>query len=297
MTAGSTSAETYVALLRGINVGGKNIIRMADLRSAFEAEGFRDVVTYIQSGNVIFRAPGSTPEALTTRIEEMLASAFDYQARIALRSREAMEAVVTGAPAGFGSQPDRYRYDTLFLRPPLTASAAMKEVRVRSGVDEAWAGDGGALFLAPDQPGLAELPEPARLDAGVSGDDDPQLEHDDPTPSTDVLSWRRNSTKSPTSRGSAVLVATSDVLDNICLRRHNCPIELGRRDRRRVRVGVRQLGCRCANGDLGVVACPSAIRTAARTAPCGHAERLPPPEHEGIAVPSGRWPLAAGVLF
>ena len=146
MTAESTSAETCVALLRGINVGGKNVIRMADLRSAFEAEGFRDVVTYIQSGNVIFRAPGSTPGALTIRIEEMLASAFGYQARIALRSREAMEAVVTGAPAGFGSQPDRYRYDTLFLRPPLAASAAMKEVRVRSGVDEAWMGDGVLYF-------------------------------------------------------------------------------------------------------------------------------------------------------
>ncbi len=120
MTGRSASQATYVALLRGINVGGRNVIRMADLRSAFEEGGFRDVATYIQSGNVIFRATGSTPGALTTRIEEMLASAFDYQARIALRSREAMEAVVTGAPAGFGSQPDRYRYDTLFLRPPLT---------------------------------------------------------------------------------------------------------------------------------------------------------------------------------
>ena len=146
MTEKGGSSETYVALLRGINVGGKNIIRMADLRSAFEAEGFRDVVTYIQSGNVIFRAPGSTPGALTIRIEEMLASAFDYQARVALRSREVMEAVVREAPEGFGSQPDRYRYDTLFLRPPLTASAAMKEVRVRSGVDEAWAGDGVLYF-------------------------------------------------------------------------------------------------------------------------------------------------------
>ena len=73
-----------MALLRGINVGGKNIIRMADLRSCFEAEGFRDVLTYIQSGNVIFRAPDSTPGALTIRIEEMLASAFDYQGKVVL---------------------------------------------------------------------------------------------------------------------------------------------------------------------------------------------------------------------
>ena len=146
MTVRSASAETYVALLRGINVGGKNVIRMAALRSVFEAEGFRDVVTYIQSGNVIFRAAGSTPGDLTIRIEEMLASAFDYQARVMLRSRKEMEAVVAGAPAGFGSQPDRHRYDVIFLRDTLTAQDAMDEVRVRPGVDEAWAGDGVLYF-------------------------------------------------------------------------------------------------------------------------------------------------------
>ncbi|MYA12430.1 MAG: DUF1697 domain-containing protein [Acidobacteria bacterium] len=146
MTEQGGASETYVALLRGINVGGKNIIRMADLRSCFEAEGFRDVLTYIQSGNVIFRAPDSTPRALTIRIEEMLASAFDYQARVMLRSRRQMEAVVAGAPAGFGSQPDRHRYDVIFLRDTLTAEDAMGEVLVRPGVDEAWTGEGVLYF-------------------------------------------------------------------------------------------------------------------------------------------------------
>ena len=64
----------------------------------------------------------------------------------------------------------------------------MREVLVRPGVDEAWAGDGRPLLLPADQPGFPELPQPARLDAGVSGDDDPQLEHDDPTAATHVLS-------------------------------------------------------------------------------------------------------------
>ena len=139
-TVPDTPSDTYVALLRGINVGGKNVIRMAELRSCFEATGFRDVITYIQSGNVIFRAPASAPGPLTIRIEEMLASAFNYRARVVLRSREQMDAVVAGAPAGFGSRPDRYRYDTIFVRAPLTATAAMEEVRTRLGVDEAWAG-------------------------------------------------------------------------------------------------------------------------------------------------------------
>jgi len=146
MTARIASEATYLALLRGINVGGKNIIRMAELRRCFETQGFRDVVTYIQSGNVIFRAPDSTPAALTMRIEEMLASAFDYPGKVVLRSRRQMEAVVAGAPAGFGSQPDRYRYDAIFLRDTLTAQDAMGEVRVRPGVDRAWAGEGVLYF-------------------------------------------------------------------------------------------------------------------------------------------------------
>ena len=140
------SVETYVALLRGINVGGRNIIRMADLRSCFEAAGFRDVITYIQSGNVIFHAPPSALAPLAIRIEDILASSFHYQASVVLRSREQMEAVVSGAPAGFGSRPDEFRYDAIFLRPPLTAEEAMRDVLVRRGVDEAWAGEGVLYF-------------------------------------------------------------------------------------------------------------------------------------------------------
>lgn len=146
MTVSNALSETWLALLRGINVGGRNVIRMAALRSCFEAEGFRDVATYIQSGNVIFRAPASAPGALPIRIEKMLASAFDYRAKVVLRSREQMEGVVAGAPVGFGSRPDRYRYDAIFLRDTLTPEDAMREVLVRPGVDEAWAGEGVLYF-------------------------------------------------------------------------------------------------------------------------------------------------------
>ena len=140
------SDTIHLALLRGINVGGRNVIRMAALREFFEAEGFHDVVTYIQSGNVIFRSPAVGLDALTSRIEEMLAAAFDYGAKVTLRSREQMRAVVEGAPAGFGSRPDVHRYDVLFLMAPLTVTDAMKHVRVRPGVDEAWAGEGVLYF-------------------------------------------------------------------------------------------------------------------------------------------------------
>ena len=146
MTVRGSADTTWLALLRGINVGGRNVIRMAELRKCFEANGFRDVVTYIQSGNVIFRSASSGSGALTARIEGMLAAAFDYRAKVTLRSREQMRAVIEGAPAGFGTQPDVYRCDVLFLMPPLTAADAMEHVRIRSGVDEAWAGEGVLYF-------------------------------------------------------------------------------------------------------------------------------------------------------
>ncbi len=138
--------ETYLALLRGINVGGKNIIRMADLRSCFEDQGFRDVATYIQSGNVIFRTPSTGLRPLTKHIEGMLSAAFDYEASVVIRSRKQMRAVVSNAPAGFGEQPETYRYDVIFVKAPLTANAAMEDVPTRPGVDEAWVGSGVLYF-------------------------------------------------------------------------------------------------------------------------------------------------------
>ncbi len=136
----------YVALLRGINVGGKNPIRMADLKACFERNGFEDVATYIQSGNVVFATDGGSQGALTDRIERMLADAFDFDASVVVRSQRQMRAIVDRAPEGFGADPAGYRYDVVFLKPPLTARQAMRSVPTRDGVDRAWAGSGVVYF-------------------------------------------------------------------------------------------------------------------------------------------------------
>ncbi len=146
MTKDTNTPQTYLALLRGINVGGKNVIKMADLRDCFEAEGYRDVATYIQSGNVIFRSPSSGLKTLTIRIEKMLAAAFDYEASVVMRNQKQMRAVVSNAPMSFGGKPDTYRYDVIFLKAPLTATSAMESIPARPGVDEAWAGSGVLYF-------------------------------------------------------------------------------------------------------------------------------------------------------
>jgi uncharacterized protein (DUF1697 family) len=138
----------YVALLRGVNVGGKNPIPMPALKAAFEAAGFRDVHTYIQSGNVLFTAPSSSQAELTGRVERTIRSAFDdYDASVVLRSRSQMRSIVDGAPEGFGTEPSTYRYDVVFLKAPLTAKTAIKDVTTKEGVDRIWAG-AGVLYLS-----------------------------------------------------------------------------------------------------------------------------------------------------
>ena len=132
----------YVALLRGINVGGRNRIAMAELKAAFDAAGFEDVATYIQSGNVIFRSGRRDSGPLARDIEEMLGGTFGYAASIVLRSHAQVRAVVDGAPAGFGADPAGYRYDVYFLKGPVTASSALRTVPTRPGVDELSAGRG-----------------------------------------------------------------------------------------------------------------------------------------------------------
>jgi uncharacterized protein (DUF1697 family) len=136
----------FVALLRGINVGGRNPIAMAELKACFEELGLEDVATYIQSGNVVFGSIGSSPTELTDRIEARLAANFGYEASVVLRSRRQMRGIVGRAPTGFGEDAARYRYDVIFLKAPLTARTAMRSVLTREGVDRAHAGAGVLYF-------------------------------------------------------------------------------------------------------------------------------------------------------
>jgi uncharacterized protein (DUF1697 family) len=130
----------YVALLRGINVGGKNLIKMTDLKACFEALGFENVKTYIQSGNVLFSADESDQANLTSQVEEALSKTFNYQSRVVIRSHKQLKEIVVHAPKGFGSDPATYRYDVIFLKQPLTAAEAMQSVSAKEGVDQAFAG-------------------------------------------------------------------------------------------------------------------------------------------------------------
>jgi uncharacterized protein (DUF1697 family) len=130
----------YLVLLRGINVGGKNIIKMADLKASFEAVGFANVRTYIQSGNVLIESAGKDKGLLTATIEVSLSQRFNFQARVVVVSQKELAAIIKSAPEGFGADEKKFRYDVIFLKEPLTPKEAMKSVSVREGVDTAHAG-------------------------------------------------------------------------------------------------------------------------------------------------------------
>jgi uncharacterized protein (DUF1697 family) len=136
----------YLALLRGINVGGNNLIAMADLRAWFEEAGATHVATYIQSGNVLFEGGRMSADAWSNAAEAGLSSRFGYAARVVVRSEPELRAIVDEAPPDFGISPDEYRYDAIFLRPPLRAAEAIEQVPTRAGVDVVVAGDGVLYF-------------------------------------------------------------------------------------------------------------------------------------------------------
>lgn len=138
--------KRYVALLRGINVGGKNLIKMTDLKVCFEALGLKNVSTYIQSGNVVFSTNRSNNAKLTGQIEGALSKTFNYKSRVVVRSYKEMQDIVAHAPKGFGSDQTKYRYDVIFLKTPLTAAKAMQSVTTKEGVDQAFAGKGVLYF-------------------------------------------------------------------------------------------------------------------------------------------------------
>ena len=101
-----SSVDRHVALLRGVNVGGKHRLPMADLRVLFDEAGAREVTTYIQSGNVAFSAPATRARVITAAVANAIEARFGFRAPIVHRSAAALGALfdenpflAAGAPA------------------------------------------------------------------------------------------------------------------------------------------------------------------------------------------------------
>jgi uncharacterized protein (DUF1697 family) len=137
---------TYVALLRGVNVGGKNVIKMAALAGCLKAARLENVRTCIQSGNVIFEASTGSARTLATRIEHAVSDRFGIESRAVVLSRNQLKAVLTKAPPAW-SRGSGLRCNIAFLRPPLESAEALEHVKVTPGVDSVASGP-GVLYLS-----------------------------------------------------------------------------------------------------------------------------------------------------
>ncbi len=135
--------NTYVILLRGINVGGKNTVPMAGLRKCLEEQGFSNVLTYIASGNVILKSDKRAND-VKAQIEGVLPENFkldDGFVKVLVLTYKQFQAIIDNKPKGFGEQPEKYHSDAIFLM-GINSAKAMPAFSPREGVDQVWAGNG-----------------------------------------------------------------------------------------------------------------------------------------------------------
>jgi uncharacterized protein (DUF1697 family) len=97
-SARTGTKSTYVALLRGINLGGHKIVKMEQLRQAFADLGFEDVKSYIQSGNVVFKAPLRPCESLAKQIEEKVQQQFGFPVLVVVKTADEIGEVIKNNP-------------------------------------------------------------------------------------------------------------------------------------------------------------------------------------------------------
>jgi len=135
--------NTYVLLMRGINVGGKNSVSMANLKKCLEELGYSNVSTYIASGNVILKSD-KRPDEIKAQIEEVLPKSFKLDSeliKVLVLTLGQLQAVVENKPKGFGEQPEKYHSDAIFLM-GIDAAQAKSVFDPREGVDKVWPGNG-----------------------------------------------------------------------------------------------------------------------------------------------------------
>jgi uncharacterized protein (DUF1697 family) len=134
---------TYLLLLRGINVGGKNRIPMSNLRKCLEEQGFTNVTTFIASGNVILES-SKKPFEIKNITENALSVCFKIDSdviKVLVLTCKQLQAIIDNKPKGFGEHPERYHSDAIFLM-DIDVKQAISLFNPREGVDKVWPGYG-----------------------------------------------------------------------------------------------------------------------------------------------------------
>lgn len=130
----------YVALLRGINVGGNNKISMKLLKETFERAGMQQVVTYINSGNIIFSDEGRSHSELSERLEQAIEADFGLSIRVIVRNEEEMQAVIEALPDSWTNDA-HMKGDVMFLWDEINDRSVLDKLPIKPGI--------GSLIYTP----------------------------------------------------------------------------------------------------------------------------------------------------
>lgn len=119
--------KKYIALLRGINVGGKNKLSMPELKEQFKQNGYNHVITYINSGNIIFSAGHTDEIKLKEECEALIANKFQLNIPVVIISNDDLTAALNHAPSWWDKDKDS-KHNVIFIIPPITVDKVFEEV-------------------------------------------------------------------------------------------------------------------------------------------------------------------------
>jgi uncharacterized protein (DUF1697 family) len=150
-----SSVNVFVALLRGVNVGGSNMISMSSLKESFETMGFAQVTTYINSGNIVFKTKEGDARKLERKIGQMLSKEYELGSKVVVRSLPEMEKLVKSLPPAWNGGDSSWRYNVIFLRHTIDSEKILADLPVKSDVDHLTYRPGALLWSAQ----VSELPK------------------------------------------------------------------------------------------------------------------------------------------
>ena len=140
------SKSTYICLLRGINVGGQKIIKMDQLRESLKTLGLGNVRTYVQSGNVVFRAPKKSAQVLSQRIQETVLSVFGFLVSAVVMSSEELGTTIKSNPFPMEKGIDVSKLHVTFLS-QTPQKSALKALGALSAEPDQFRYSGKAMYL------------------------------------------------------------------------------------------------------------------------------------------------------
>ena len=147
-TGRSTSRlSVFVALLRGVNVGGNNMISMKSLKESFTTMGFKQVTTYINSGNIVFKSKEVDARKLESKIEKMLSRDYQLESKVVVRSLAEMEKVVKSLPRSWDDD-SSWRHNVMFLRHTIDSEKILADLPTKSDIEEVVYRPGTVLWSA-----------------------------------------------------------------------------------------------------------------------------------------------------